>query len=115
MVYPNSFGLKKIILDNNYCDSKKLKVLANGSSNGIDTAYFNPELYTEEQNLRLENELGIQTDDFVFIFVGRLVKDKGINEMVSAFELLQKENSSLKLLLVGDYENDLESTQPQNR
>ena len=113
MVYPNSFGLKKIILDNNYCDSKKLKVLANGSSNGIDTAYFNPELYTEEQNLRLENELGIQTDDFVFIFVGRLVKDKGINEMVSAFELLQKENSSLKLLLVGDYENDLDPLNPK--
>lgn len=108
MIYPNSLGLKKIILDNNYCDSKKLKVLANGSSNGIDTSYFNPELYSDEQNLKLKNELGIQTDDFVFIFVGRLVKDKGINEMISAFELLQKENSSVKLLLVGDYENDLD-------
>jgi len=108
MVYPNSLGLKKIILDNNYCDSEKLKVLANGSSNGIDTAYFNSELYSEEQNLKLKNELGIQTDDFVFIFVGRLVKDKGINEMISAFELLQKENNSIKLLLVGDYENDLD-------
>ena len=63
--------------------------------------------------MRLENELGIQTDDFVFIFVGRLVKDKGINEMVSAFELLQKENSSLKLLLVGDYENDLDPLNPK--
>ena len=113
MVYPNSLGLKKIILDNNYCNPEKLKVLANGSSNGIDTSYFNPELYSDEQNLMLNNELGIQTDDFVFIFVGRLVKDKGINEMISAFKLLQKENRSVKLLLVGDYENDLDPLNPK--
>lgn len=113
MVYPNSLGLKKIILDNNYCDSKKLKVLANGSSNGIDTSYFNPELYSDEQNLKLKNELGIQADDFVFIFVGRLVKDKGINEMVAAFEHVQKENTKVKLLLIGDYENDLDPLNSQ--
>lgn len=113
MVYPNSLGLKKIILDNNYCDSKKLKILANGSSNGIDTSYFNPELYSDEQNLKLKNELGIQADDFVFIFVGRLVKDKGINEMVAAFEHVQKENTKVKLLLIGDYENDLDPLNSQ--
>ncbi len=113
MVYPNSFGLKSIILDNDFCDSNKLKVLANGSSNGIDTSYFDPELYSDEQNLKLKSELGIQTNDFVFIFVGRLVKDKGINEMVAAFELLQKENSKVKLLLIGDYENDLDPLNSQ--
>ena len=113
MVYPNSFGLKNIILDHNFCHSNKLKVLANGSSNGIDTSFFNPELYSEEQNSKLKNELGIQRDDFVFIFVGRLVKDKGINEMVAAFERLQKENTKVKLLLVGDYENDLDPLNPK--
>jgi glycosyltransferase involved in cell wall biosynthesis len=107
-VYPNSFGLKDIIIENNFCKSSKLKVLANGSSNGIDTSYFNYELFSANQNLNLKNELGILPDDFVFIFVGRLVRDKGINEMVLAFELLQKENAKIKLLLVGDYENDLD-------
>ena len=107
-VYPNSFGLKDIIIDNNFCKPAKLKVLANGSSNGIDTSYFNSELFSANQNLNLKNELGILPDDFVFIFVGRLVRDKGINEMVQAFELLQKENTKIKLLLVGDYENDLD-------
>ncbi|MFC6876114.1 glycosyltransferase family 4 protein [Flavobacterium myungsuense] len=107
-VYPNSFGLKEIIIENNFCKSSKLKVLANGSSNGIDTSYFNSELFSANQNLNLKNELGILPDDFVFIFVGRLVRDKGINEMVLAFVLLQKENAKIKLLLVGDYENDLD-------
>jgi glycosyltransferase involved in cell wall biosynthesis len=40
--------------------------------------------------------------------VGRLVKDKGINEMIEAFEFLQKENRAVKLLLVGDYESKLD-------
>lgn len=107
-VYPNSFGLKDIIIENDFCKTEKLKVLANGSSNGIDTSYFNSELFSKDENLNLKKELGILNDDFVFIFVGRLVRDKGINEMVQAFELLQKENAKIKLLLVGDYENDLD-------
>jgi len=107
-VYPNSFGLKDIIVENNLCKSDKLTVLANGSSNGIDTSYFNPERYSNETNFSLKKQLGILLEDFVFIFVGRLVKDKGINELIAAFELLQKENLVIKLLLVGDYESDLD-------
>lgn len=107
-VYPNSFGLLEIIKENNYCSSSKLHVIANGSSNGIDTSYFNPNLFSEEEKTKLRNELSISTEDFVFIFVGRLVKDKGINELISAFNLLQREVSSLKLLLVGNFETDLD-------
>jgi len=111
-VYPNSFGLKEIIIESNYCESDKLKVLANGSSNGIDTSFFDASLFSNEQNLILKYKLGISQLDFVFIFVGRLVKDKGINEMIKAFELLQKEYKAIKLLLVGDYESDLDPLHP---
>lgn len=107
-VYPNSLGLKYIIEKNNYCGIQKLKVLANGSSNGIDTAYFNPDLFSTEHKTEFRNSLGIPEDDFVFVFVGRLVSAKGINEMIVAFELLQKKHSQVKLLLVGDYEKDLD-------
>lgn len=107
-VYPNSFGLLDIIKENNYCNSNKLKVIANGSSNGIDTSHFNPELFSEEEKEKLKNKLSISAEDFVFIFVGRLVKDKGINELISAFNLIQCEVSNLKLLLVGNFEPDLD-------
>lgn len=112
-VYPNSFGLEQIIIENKFCKPKKLKVLANGSSNGIDTSFFDPKLYTHDQNLSLKGKLNILTTDYAFIFVGRLVKDKGINEMVVAFEQLHKENDSVKLILVGDYENDLDPLLPK--
>ena len=107
-VYPNSFGLLKIINDNNYCSAQKLKVLANGSSNGIDTDHFSPQHFPEVENIILRKLLLIEATDFVFVFVGRLVRDKGINEMTAAFSKLQKEIPAIKLLLVGDFENDLD-------
>lgn len=112
-VYPNSRGLLDIIKENRYCRDAKLKVLANGSSNGIDTSHFDPGLFSEQQKEELQMELGFSEDDFVFIFVGRLVKDKGINELIVAFEKLHGQYPKVKLLLVGDYETDLDPLLPQ--
>ncbi len=105
-VYPNSFGLSRIIENNGYCSSEKLKVIANGSSNGINTDYFDPQLFSDCLDVR--GKLGINSTNFVFIFVGRLVGDKGINELVKAFDILQINHQNCSLLLVGDYENDLD-------
>ena len=122
-IYPNSLGLKNIIVENNFCNSNKLKVLANGSSNGIDTAFFNPDVISSDEKSNLKKSLGILDDDFVFIFVGRLVGDKGINELISAFKKLQlkrvevnstesnttnNQQPTTKLLLVGPLETDLD-------
>lgn len=112
-IYPNSKVLQEIIIQNNYCTPQKLKVLANGSSNGIDTSHFNPELFSEKDKRQLKTTLNIDETDIVFIFVGRLVKDKGINELVSAFCQLQIEHVSIKLLLVGDYETALDPLFPE--
>lgn len=132
-VYPNSKGLFDFILKEKLTTNTKLKVIANGSSNGINTDHFSPNQITEEIQLDLKNKLGISSNDFVFIFVGRLVGDKGINELVQAFKELENKNqipetrcqesefysnpkilvSSLqslvpKLLLVGSLESDLD-------
>jgi glycosyltransferase involved in cell wall biosynthesis len=106
-VYPNSKGLLEFIVSSNYCNPSKLKVLANGSSNGINTTHFDITHFTSKELTILREKLGISATDFVFIFVGRLVKDKGINELVAAFSILAKDKSNLKLLLVGPFENDL--------
>lgn len=112
-IYPNSFGLKDIILEQKFCNANKIKVIVNGSTNGIDTSFFSPSLIKLEEMQQLKSELNIAPDDFVFVFVGRLVKDKGINELVTAFEDLHKLNSKAKLLLVGDYESDLDPLLPE--
>lgn len=79
---------------------KKQIILYKGTCNGISTRKFNrknidiPRLNSLQKALQLENS-------FVIGYTGRLVKDKGIIELVDAFKILQKDYSNLKLLLVG--------------
>lgn len=108
-VYPNSQRLLDFILEEKFAELKKLKVIGNGSSNGIDTMSFNPYMVPIDKR-QLTGKLGIQPNDFVFIFVGRLVGDKGINELVTAFKQIGALARSrvCKLLLVGSFEAELD-------
>lgn len=107
-VYPNSTVLKDFILQSGFCRPEKVKVIGNGSSNGINTAFFSMEALDQSQVQQLRQELEIQPDDFVFLFIGRLVKDKGVRELVSAFKVLQTRHKHVKLLLVGPMEQELD-------
>ena len=114
-VFPNSYGLKKIIVKHRFTSENKIKVIGNGSSNGIDTSYFDPELFSIEENAVLKTNLGIKKTDFVFIFVGRIVSDKGINELVEAFDKISLVEENIKLLLVGPFEDELDPLQKKTK
>lgn len=107
-VYPNSKGLYDFIVENKFTSSKKLKVIGNGSSNGIDTSHFDPLTVSVDQITRLRSEHKINENDVIFCFVGRLVGDKGINELIQAFTEINTHNNTAKLLLVGPYEHALD-------
>ncbi|MEX0333137.1 glycosyltransferase family 4 protein [Vibrio tubiashii] len=76
-------------------------VLAEGSISGVDTERFkfNPIIRG-----RVRQQLGLSESDVLFLFLGRLCKDKGIEELVSAFDRLSKQNNQVHLLLVGPNE-----------
>ena len=93
--------------------NNKVQVIGNGSSNGIDTNHFDPSLHNETEKEELRISLGIEKNDFVYIFVGRLVKDKGINELIEAFKKIASDFKNTKLLLVGSYENNLDPLLPK--
>lgn len=80
---------------------EKVTVVWNGSTGGVNLSRFN---FSKRQQWRMEvrKELGYNDSDFVYGFVGRITKDKGIDELLSAF-LELKDNS--KLLLVGNIED----------
>ena len=107
-VYPNSQNLATFILNNKFCSKGKIKVLGNGSSNGIDTDYFQPSPAIEAAGNELKTNYEIEPGDFVFLFIGRLVKDKGIEELVQAFTVLKREMKGIKLILVGPFEPELD-------
>lgn len=105
-VYPNSKGLYDFIVEEELISPIKMKIIANGSSNGIDTSYFDSERISQKQRKEFLTMLNLQNKDFVFVFVGRLVGDKGINELIDAFSRIK--DSNVKLLLVGGFEPDLD-------
>lgn len=107
-IYSNSKGLYDVILREKFTNPNKLKIIGLGSSNGIDTDYFSPIHFSKEVLDRKRNELQILETDFVFVFVGRIVGDKGINELVASYKKLHKECSKCKLLLVGPFEDELD-------
>lgn len=83
---------------------KPLKVLGYGNVRGIDLSHYNPDLTEvceEADKLRDESK-------FTFIAVGRLVGDKGINELVAAFKRLNNEYPFTRLILVGPEERELD-------
>lgn len=79
----------------------KQVVLAHGTCNGIDTERFSNTSVNIEQMQALKSSLGIKEGDFVIGFAGRLVRDKGIIELVRAYQEIRKEHQNVRLMLVG--------------
>lgn len=87
----------------NHITKKPMKVLGYGNVRGVDMEKFSRRTEVEEKAKGIKKE-GI----FTFIFVGRIVGDKGINELVSAFAELHKKYEKTRLLLIGNLEQHLD-------
>lgn len=90
-IIPEGEGVRKELIDN--CKASKLsRVLANGNVNGIDVDHFGPVPKATNNTITR------------FVFVGRIVRDKGIEELKEAFERL----TNAELVLVGSFEQDID-------
>ena len=96
-----SNGVKKALIADRICKASKLKVVGNGSVNGIDIEKFC------RKNVPMENHSTMMKvkKEFIFCFVGRIVKDKGVNELVAAFKQLVGLYNDIKLVIVGSFED----------
>ncbi len=68
-IYPNSKGLLDFIVKYNFTNKDKLKLIENGSSNGIDTDYFNPNLFPLKRRQYFKQKLKVSNNKKVFIFI----------------------------------------------
>lgn len=89
---------------------KPMKILGYGNVRGVDMERFSrrPEVMEKASLLRDDTK-------FTFLFVGRIVKDKGINELIAAFQSISATHPEARLLLVGRYENDLDPISSETR
>lgn len=102
-VIPEGDGVKNTLIREKIT-SKPLQKILNGNINGIDLNYFDQ----TKEVLSIVDLNNIKSSDFTFVFVGRMVKDKGIHELVRAFCRLNKKKQSTRLLLVGPLEPELD-------
>lgn len=106
-VNPEGEGVKRDLMA--YGITKKpLRIIGSGSICGVDMAYFDRTEAVRKQAAAYREE-----GCFTFCFVGRMVRDKGINELVSAFVRLHQQYSQVRLLLVGPFEKKLDPVLPE--
>jgi glycosyltransferase involved in cell wall biosynthesis len=100
-----SYGVRNTLISDGICSDSKAIVVHHGSAAGIDTNHFcrdNVDIKTT-----IHEELGIKKEDFTFVFIGRIVQDKGINELIRAFCKLLESYNHVHLVLVGP--NDIDT------
>lgn len=128
-VIPEGEGVRKTLLEDKIT-SKEMHIIHNGNINGIDTTYFSEQATIEEikQSLNLSKEtdsekvrdlfresIGLSKNDFAFIFIGRIVNDKGMHELAGAFSKLVPIFPHCKLILVGNFEDNLDPLQQEDK
>lgn len=109
-VIPEGDGVKATLLRERITRKPMQKIL-NGNINGIDLTWFDR---TEEVMAKAADVRGENTD-FTFVFIGRMVRDKGINELVEAFERLSQERADVRLRLVGRFEDEVDPVPAQTK
>lgn len=106
-IIPEGEGVKSDLIAGKITN-KPLKVLGYGNVKGVDLTH-----YVRSEELKVKSEK-LHSDRFTFLFVGRIVKDKGINELCQAFDKLSKK-TPVRLVLVGRYEDDLDPISDEAR
>lgn len=96
-----SHSLLRAAVDGGYVPADKALVVGAGSSNGVDVERFARTPERRAEGAALMAKRGIAATDPVIVFVGRLVADKGIGELLEAFRIVRGVVPTVKLLLVG--------------
>ena len=107
-VWPNSNSLYDFIKENNLVKENKLKVIGKGSTNGVSSRRFNKDALDKGFLEVIKEKINYDPANIYLLCIGRLVKHKGIVELVNVFLSLKKNNSHLRLILVGVYEASLD-------
>ena len=100
-VLPIAHELADQIIEDKLVPRRKVHVIANGSSNGIDLTQYNSSDEIVAQGQAVRDKLGLTDNDLLILCIGRIRREKGINELICAFQQLGDKHDHIHLLLVG--------------
>ena len=107
-VMPNSIGVMNFITQNKLSKPNKIKMLANGGTIGVDLEWYKKTPDLEKKAKNIKQNAHIDENDFVCCFIGRLTRQKGVEELISAFQEIFDTHSNIKLILLGRFEQHLD-------
>ncbi len=107
--YADSTSQKEFLIKNKIIKQKNISVLGSGSLSGVDIKRFEEANFPKHEKIKIRTQLGIKAE-IVLLFLGRITKDKGIFELIESFSQLLQENLSLKLIIAGPFEDNLEQS-----
>ena len=100
-----SNSIKDVAVADGICSSDKIEVLGEGSGNGVDSSVrFNPGRFSDEDGEVLRSQLAIPVGVPIIGYVGRIVRDKGVEELAEAWSVLEAHYPTTHLVLVGPLE-----------
>lgn len=108
-VYADSPSQRQFLVDQEIVRDDKISVIGIGSVAGVDLQRFDPGRFSAVQRQKLRVELGIADDAVVITFVGRITRDKGINELLTATASLHSGGQRVEVVLVGPLDSALEA------
>jgi glycosyltransferase involved in cell wall biosynthesis len=106
--YADSASQKNFLVDNGVSHPERISVLGSGSLAGVDLECFNPLRFNEDDKNNLKAKLGIPSTSQVLLFVGRLSRDKGIVELLQAYQMVMANEIDAYLVLLGPNEIDVD-------
>ena len=104
--YADSQSQRQFLIREKIVSRRNISVIGKGSLGGVNLDRFNPERWSEDEKLQIREELSISFGSKIIIFIGRIAKDKGIFELVAAFERLLQLQYDVDLLIVGPFDQD---------
>lgn len=104
--YADSGAQKEFLIGKKIICESKISILGFGSLAGVDLYRFNPFRFSEYEKKGILDSLCIPKESFVITFVGRVNQDKGILELVRAFQAAKKILPNLHLVMVGEIDNN---------
>jgi len=107
-VWPNSYSLLNYIRENKLISEKKLQVIGHGSSNGVDMGRFSRSALKPGKLNEIKKLIGYDENLFYLLSMGRIVKDKGIDEVLKSFVVVHSSNPKLRLIILGSFEDELD-------
>lgn len=114
-VWPNSYSLEKYIRDNKLVKPAKLEVIGRGSSNGVKLTRYTAAAIQADKLQKLKEQVKYDPSLLYFLSVGRIVHDKGMDELLNAFVRIHTIIPNARLLLVGAFEDEVDPVSEKAR